>query len=338
MAGTAVVIFNLGGPDTPDAVEPFLRNLFSDPAILRVPWPVRPVLARLISRRRARVARGVYDRLGGGSPILAETLRQRAALGAALGDGYRVFAAMRHWHPMADEVAHDVAAWGPDEVVLLPLYPQFSTTTTGSFLRAWATAAWAAGLRAPSSAVCCWPGLDGFADAMAAGVARAVDSLPPGERFRILFSAHGLPRRIADDGDPYAGQVQASVAAIAGRLGPGAADHVVCYQSRVGRLEWLRPYTGDEIRRAGAEGLSVVVVPVSFVSEHSETLVELDVEYAELAAASGVGRYVRVPAVGDDPAFISGLAALVRGARGPGAAPAGAACRPEARRCAALAR
>ncbi len=336
MERVAVVLFNLGGPDGPGAVEPFLRNLFSDPLILRLPWPFRVCLAWFVAKRRAGTARRIYDRLGGGSPILPETRKQQAALQAALEDDrteYRVFAAMRYWHPMADEVVHDVAGWKPDRTVLVPLYPQFSTTTTESFLRVWTRAARGAKLAAPTSVVCCWPLLDGFVSAMAARISEAVGTLPEGAPFRILFSAHGLPRKFVDDGDPYADQVERCVAAVVERLPLPHPDHAVCYQSRVGPLEWLRPYAEDEIRRAGADGLSLVVAPVSFVSEHSETLVELDVEYARLAAASGVERYVRVPTVGSDPVFVSGLASLVRRLAAPGTAPEGAACGGRFRRC-----
>ena len=332
MRRIAVIAFNLGGPDRPEAVEPFLRNLFSDPFILRVPWLVRICLAWFIARRRSRIAAGIYDQIGGGSPILEETRKQAEALERELSDSqesYRVFVAMRHWHPMAEEVAFDVADWQPDCTVLLPLYPQFSTTTTQSFLGAWKRSAGVAGLAVPESVICCWPELAGFANAMARRISDALERLPEGTRTRILFSAHGLPRKFVEDGDPYADRVARSVAAIVARLPAPAPDHVICYQSRVGRLEWLRPYAEDEIREAGAEGLSLVVVPVSFVSEHSETLVELDIDYAEIAASCGVPHYLRVPVVGDDPLFIAGLAGMVRRIAGPGVTAEGAACGPD---------
>ncbi|CAN0481233.1 unnamed protein product, partial [Laminaria digitata] len=283
MTKTAVVIYNLGGPDSPDAVRPFLKNLFSDPMILRVPAPVRWFLSWLIASRRAPIAREIYAQIGGRSPILPETEKQAAALQSALGDGYRVFISMRYWHPFADETAREVASWEPDRIVLLPLYPQFSTTTTESFTRVWYPAAVKAGLSVPTAEICCWPDADGFVDAVARGTEEAIAKLPDGVRYRILFSAHGLPKKIVEAGDPYASQVERTSAAALARLANPAADHVVCYQSRVGPLEWLQPYTEEEINRAGAEGIALVIVPVAFVSEHSETLVELDIEYAELA-------------------------------------------------------
>lgn len=326
MSKTAVVIYNLGGPDSPEAVKPFLKNLFSDPMILRVPGPVRWFLSWLISTRRAPVAREIYAQIGGRSPILPETEKQADALQAVLGDGYKVFIAMRYWHPFAGETAREVAAWGPDRVILLPLYPQFSTTTTESFTMTWGPAAAAAGITAPTSDICCWPEAGGFIDAVARATDAAAAKLPAGAPYRILFSAHGLPKKIVEAGDPYASHVERTAAAVRPRLSAPDADYVVCYQSRVGPMEWLQPYTEDEIKRAGADGVSLVVVPVAFVSEHSETLVELDIEYAELAAESGVPHYARASTVNADAAFIATLADIVRNAPDTGTGPAGPGC------------
>jgi ferrochelatase len=312
MARIAVVLFNLGGPDRPQSVRPFLFNLFNDPAIIRLPQPFRSLVAWLISRRRAPVAAGIYDRLGGGSPLLPNTEAQARALEAALGADYRCFVAMRYWHPRAAQTAREVAAWKPDRVVLLPLYPQFSSTTTASSMLEWRRAADAAGLTAPASLVCCYPEEPGFVEALvqrsAAGLAELADGT--GEK-RILFTAHGLPERVVAAGDPYVWQVARSVAAVMAKLGDGV-EHELCFQSRVGPLRWIGPSTDEEIVRAGEDGVALVVVPVSFVSEHSETLVELDVEYRHLAEKHRVPRYVRVPTVATHPAFIGGLARLVR--------------------------
>jgi ferrochelatase len=301
---TAVVLFNLGGPDAPEAVRPFLFNLFSDKAIIPLPGPLRWLVATMISRRRAPLAVEIYKKIGGGSPLLANTEAQARALEAVLGEGYRCFIAMRYWHPRARAAVREVEAWRPDRIVLLPLYPQYSTTTTASSLREWPD------LAIPTGTICCWPSEPGFIGAIAARVAAALAEQP---QARVLFSAHGLPERTVRSGDPYQWQVERTVAAIVARIGR-AFDHVVCYQSRVGPLRWIGPYTDAEIARAGAEKVPLVVVPVAFVSEHSETLVELDIEYRHLAERSGVPSYRRLPAVGTDPGFIAGLAALVRAA------------------------
>jgi protoporphyrin/coproporphyrin ferrochelatase len=318
MSRTAVILFNLGGPDRPGAVRPFLFNLFNDRAIIALPQPLRWLIALLIAGRRAAVARAIYDKIGGSSPLLANTEAQARALEAALGPGHRCFIAMRYWHPLSEFAARAVEAWSPDRVVLLPLYPQFSTTTTASSLAAWHRAARRAGIAAPTAALCCYPRLPGFIAAVAALVREKVAQLPAGMPYRMLFSAHGLPEKIVRGGDPYQFQVEATVATLRAALALPALDSVICYQSRVGPLAWLGPGTDAEIARAGAERLALVVVPVAFVSEHSETLVELDIEYRHLAERSGVPIYRVVATVGSNDAFIAGLAALVRAAAGAG--------------------
>jgi ferrochelatase len=319
----AVVLFNLGGPDRPEAVRPFLVNLFTDPAILRFPAFIRQPLGRLIAARRTKAASENYAILGGKSPLRELTEEQGRALeGVLTGEGVeaRCFVAMRYWHPFIEAAAGEVKAWGPDEVLLLPLYPQFSTTTTGSSLGAWHAAAAKAGLAAPTTTLCCWHSDEGFAEATAAIVRRAWDEarakVPEGTRLRLLFSAHGLPEKIVKAGDPYQWQVERSVAAVVEALGLPGLDHALCYQSRVTPQKWLGPSAEEEIARAGAEGVALLVCPIAFVSEHSETLVELDVEYRELAHQKGVPGYFRVPAQNSDPAFIRALAALVQRVRG----------------------
>lgn len=336
---TAVVLFNLGGPDNPDAVRPFLTNLFSDPAIISLPGLLRWPLARLIAGRRTPVAKDIYAKIGGASPILPETEAQATALDAALerrGHAARSFIAMRYWKPFSAEAARDVRAWGPDRIVLLPLYPQFSTTTSASSLSDWDGAAKAAGLDAPVSRVCCYPWNGGFIAAETRLVREALAARKPGLDYRVLFSAHGLPQRVVAGGDPYQWQVEKTAAAIVTELGIPGLDHAVCYQSRVGPLKWIGPATDAEIRRAGQEAKGVIVVPIAFVSEHSETLVELDIEYAHLAREAGVADYRRVPTVATAPEFIEGLADLVEAAlagEGPATCGAGRICPAERGRC-----
>jgi ferrochelatase len=311
----AVVLFNLGGPDGPKAVRPFLFNLFRDPAIIGAPALVRYPLAAFISTTREKTAQANYAIMGGASPLLPETKAQAQALEAALKaarptDETRVFIAMRYWKPFAAQTAREVAAFAPDEVVLLPLYPQYSTTTSASSLKDWAKA-----YKGPGRVrtVCCYPTASGLVDAHVRAIAETWARAGRPANLRLLFSAHGLPEKIVAGGDPYQAQIEATAAAVAARL-PELADWRVCYQSRVGPLKWLGPSTDDEVRRAGAEGKGVLVVPIAFVSEHVETLVELDHEYADLAREVGCVPYLRAPALGADQAFISALSQAVEAA------------------------
>ena len=306
---TAVVLFNLGGPDGPEAVQPFLYNLFNDPAIIGLPRPFRSVLASLISRRRAPVAQGIYEEMGGKSPILENTQAQAQALEASLsGHGkVKVFIAMRYWHPRADEVAKQVKDFAPDAIILLPLYPQYSTTTTGSSFAEWDKAAKAAKLEVPTSRICCYPTQADFIKAHTQLVRTYYNEALQFGSPRILFSAHGLPEKIIKKGDPYQAQVEATTEAIMQSLGVPNIDYVNCYQSRVGPMKWIGPSTSDELIRAAYEGKPVVLVPVAFVSEHSETLVELDIEYAEMAYAQGLNHYYRVPTLSTHAHFIAAL-------------------------------
>ncbi len=319
MAKLGIVLFNLGGPDAPEAVRPFLFNLFNDPAIIAAPAVIRRVIAWLISSRRAPVAQRIYAHLGGRSPLLELTRLQAAALTEALQQGsddeLRVFVAMRYWHPLTEQVVAEVKAWAPDRLVLLPLYPQYSTTTTASSLVAWKRAAAAAGMAVPTVSVCCYPTEEGMirgqADLLRRSLAEAEAKLGVGG-VRVLFSAHGLPKKVVERGDPYQFQVEMTANAIWQATGRSDLDWLVSYQSRVGPMEWIGPATDAEIRRAGRDGKGLVVQPIAFVSEHSETLVELDIEYGHLAQEARVPLYLRVPALGVHPDFIRALADLVQ--------------------------
>ena len=320
MSKIAIIVFNLGGPDGLPAVKPFLFNLFNDKAIIGVPQPVRWLIARLISTRRAPIAQKIYEQLGGGSPLVPNTKKQADALQKVLqdryvGDDVKCFMAMRYWHPMADEVAADVKAWDADEVILLPLYPQYSTTTSGSSIKDWERASKKAHLNVMTRGICCYPTDFGFISAVVDRLKIALMEAENNSDIRILFSAHGLPKKIVDRGDPYKEAVERTAAAVIDQLDAKELEWRVSYQSRVGPLEWIKPYTEDEIRLAGGEGKGLIVVPIAFVSEHSETLVELDIEYRELAEEAGVTSYTRVGTVADDNMFINGLADLVSGAR-----------------------
>ena len=310
----AIILFNLGGPDSLDAVQPFLRNLFGDPAILRLPTLIRSPLARFLSSRRTAKAREIYAKIGGSSPILGQTEAQARALEEALGKDddqgheWRGYVCMRYWHPMTEAVVRSVKRFAPDRIVLLPLYPQFSTTTTASSFKEWNDTAT---FKVPTKTIDSYPTEPGFIAASVELVKQGLADVGAGAR-RVLFSAHGLPERVIKAGDPYQTQVEQTAKAIADGL--GEIDWSICYQSRVGPLKWIGPSTEEEIRRAGSDETSVVLYPLSFVSEHSETLVELDIDYRHLAKEAGVPVYVRVPTVGTHPLFIEGLARLVRDA------------------------
>ncbi|MFE0758420.1 ferrochelatase [Inquilinus sp. NPDC058860] len=312
----ALVLLQIGGPDRLEAVGPFLRNFFSDPEIIRLPGPLRTAVARLIAWRRTPVATGIYRQLGGASPILGQTWTQGWAVAERLADlgEVRPFVAMRYWHPFAAETAAAVRAWRPDEVVLLPLYPQYSTTTTRSALTDWARAAGEAGLAVPTRTLDAAPTDPGFIAAQADLIGRAWPAT--GGPYRLLFTAHGLPLPIVQAGDPYPDHVRASAEAVVAALGIPGLDWRIAFQSRVTPQQWLKPDTEEEVRQAGRDGVGLVLVPIAFVSEHSETLVELDIEYRAAAEASGVAPFIRVPTVGVHPAYVAGLAAQVRHALG----------------------
>ncbi|ESQ80921.1 ferrochelatase [Asticcacaulis sp. YBE204] len=308
MKKVAVLLFNLGGPLVQADVKPFLYNLFSDKFIIGLPTPFRQIIAKLISTRREASAQANYRYMGGGSPIVKETEAQARALEAHLnttpGIMFKAFIGMRYWHPFISEAIADIEAWGADEIVALPLYPQYSTTTSlSSFVTFKATYKG----KAPISYVCCYPENSGFTAAYAENIRSALSGLTDLSSYRLLFSAHGLPEKVISGGDPYQAQIEASVSQIMAQLNL-AIDHVVSYQSRVGPLKWIGPSTDETIVVTVKGGKSPVVVPVAFVSEHIETLVELDIEYRHLADKHGAKDYIRVPVVGVNTAFIKGLA------------------------------
>lgn len=321
MKRVAVVLMNLGGPDKLSSVKPFLFNLFKDPAILSFPYPFRWLLAKIISHRRTPEAQEIYKLLGGKSPLLENTQAQASLLEKELRKSFsksdslevKVFIAMRYWHPFIEEAVRDVLQFNPTEVLLVPLYPQFSTTTTGSSMNEWDKQAQKKGLRAQTKSLCCYPTEENYIKCLKELTEEAL-KISRDQSVRILFSAHGLPKKVIEKGDPYQSHVEKTASAVMASLGSSypSLDWVVCYQSRVGPLEWIGPHTDQEIKRAGKEKKGLILVPVSFVSEHSETLVELDVQYRELAQESGVPFYARVSTPSIHPFFIKNLVDLIK--------------------------
>ncbi len=317
----AVILFNLGGPLSLEGVHKFLLNLFYDPAIVRIPSFFRFFLAHYLSIKRAPIAKKIYKYLGGKSPLLENTIAQEKALYLELKKDkyieYKTFISMRYAAPRASDLMKDLIIFSPDEIIFLPLYPQSSTATTASSFDEMFTL-----LKNEKSlkkvivkALNQYPNLSGFIEAQADKIQEVFDKNSFNKKVRILYSAHGLPMSIVRAGDNYPKQVKITVSALNKRLKEKGYNFksTLCYQSKVGPVKWLEPSVEYEIIRAAKEGVPIVIVPVSFVSEHSETLYELDVEYKKLADKEGVVSYSRVGTVSDSPIFIQGLATKIKG-------------------------
>ena len=305
---TAIVLMNLGGPDNLDEVKPFLFNLFYDKAIIRLPNPFRWMITKLISSRREKAAKEIYSQIGGKSPILEETIKQKIALEKKFEDNVKFFISMRYSSPRSFEIIKEISDYNPDQILLLPLYPQFSSTTTDSSIKDMLYELDKVKLKEKTSSICCYHTSEKFIESHVNKIKQTLSTLKS-KNFRILFSAHGLPEKVIKDGDPYQWQIEETVKNIVQKL--GVKDYKITYQSRVGPMKWLEPYTETEIERACEEQKAVVVVPVAFVSEHSETLVELDIEYASIAKKHGV-EYLRVGALGTCEIFISALERIIK--------------------------
>lgn len=306
----AVVLYNLGGPDHLKNVESFLFNLFNDPAIIALPTFLRWPLAKIISKRRKSEASKIYKSLGGRSPILPQTEKQAEKLQRMLGDSCDVFVCMRYWHPMIPEIQKKLTNKGYSSVQLIPLYPQFSTTTNGSFVNEWVNQSSKTGYCIATKSICCYPKENGYIQAQAAVINDYIKKENVPENTIFLFSAHGLPEKIVQSGDPYPEHVNLTVKKVV-ELCPAIANHIVAYQSKVGPLKWIGPSTEEVIKKLSKDKQNIAVVPISFVSEHSETLYELDIEYRNEAVALGIKNFFRVPTLQDSDLYISFLKQLV---------------------------
>lgn len=309
MKKTAVVLFNLGGPSSQEEIGPFLFNLFYDPAILTIPNPFRYLLAKIIAKKRLKKAKEIYSLLGGGSPLLKNTQVQALALERELGQDYKVFVGMRYAPPLIEDVWREVKAFSPRDIILLPLYPQFSTATTGSSLKAWKKVSKDKSL--PTHIVPFYPTENGFLGALKERTLFHYQKAKGTGHPKVLLTAHGLPEKFIQKGDPYQKQVEETASSLVNALGITDLDYTLCYQSRVGPLKWTEPSLDEQILKASQERRSLVVVPISFVSEHSETLVELDILYRNKAYENGCPSYHRVETVQTHPLFIKGLANLI---------------------------
>ena len=311
----AVVLFQLGGPDSGDAVEPFLYNLFCDPDIIDFfgAWFARRPLARYIARNRAGIVREHYDAIGGHSPIRRLTERQARALETALAPhcDAKCFIAMRYWHPLSAQAAAEVNAWGASDLVLLPLYPQLSFATTSSSLKEWNRVYRPNGNAPQVRTVENFYAHPLYIQSVAEKISLTLTHFDRPDRAHIVFSAHGLPLSLIERGDPYARQVEETVRLVM-QCGAWKNPHTLCYQSKVGRRKWLSPSlieTIDKLAQAGEKNL--LVVPIAFVTEHIETLHEINIEAREQARHAGMEQFEMVPAVGDSPTFIGALADVV---------------------------
>jgi protoporphyrin/coproporphyrin ferrochelatase len=310
-----VVLFQLGGPDSSAAVEPFLYNLFCDPDIIDFfgAWFARRPLARWIAHNRAGVVKEHYDAIGGHSPIRSLTERQAIALEAALAPhcNAKCFIAMRYWNPLSAEAAAQVNAWNAPELVLLPLYPQYSFATTSSSLKEWKRVFHPNGNAPRTHTVEKFFDHPLYIQAVAENIALSLTHFDEPDRAHIVFSAHGLPLSLIERGDPYARQVEETVRLVM-QQAAWKNPHTLCFQSKVGRRKWLSPSlidTIDRLARAGEKHL--LIVPIAFVTEHIETLHEINIEAREQAHHLGVEQFEMMPAVGDSPTFISALADIV---------------------------
>ena len=305
----AVILFNLGGPDSLNAVEPFLFNLFNDPAIISLPSVFRYPLAKLISKRRAPIAKAIYSEMGGKSPILDETLIQAKAIEKNLKhekDEYKCFIVMRCWHPRAADVIKKVKKFNPQQVILLPLYPQYSDATSGSSIKEWLDICKKESLNVETKTICCYPTEKDFILSYSNLIKKKINLKKLAETI-LIFSAHGLPENKIKQGDPYQWQVENTVKHLVEKLSIKNLNYILSYQSRVGPLKWIGPSTEKIIKEEAKKQKIIVIVPVAFVSEHSETLVELDIEYKKLAVENGSSDYLRVPAVTVNQDFINSL-------------------------------
>jgi ferrochelatase len=318
MGRLGVLLLNLGGPDKLEDVRPFLYNLFADPEIIRLPSPLlQAPLAWLISTLRAKKSQENYKKIGGGSPLRRITEAQGQALRSQLqqnGHEAHIYLGMRYWHPFTEEAIAQIKQDKIEELVVLPLYPQFSISTTGSSFRLldriWKNDPELQKIK--YTVVPSWYDNSGYLQAMANLITAKLDQVKNPNEAYVFFSAHGVPvSYIEEAGDPYQKEIEACAALIMQKLNR-PNSYKLAYQSRVGPVEWLQPYTDIAIAELAAQGVKeLVVVPISFVSEHIETLEEIDMEYREIAEHAGIETFARVPAPDTDPTFIQALADIV---------------------------
>jgi len=310
----AIILLNLGGPNDLNSIKPFLFNLFYDQAIINLPNPLRFITAKALAFLRESSARNNYLLINGKSPLLDETIAQKKAITEKLQqnniNNFKVFICMRHWHPRSEEVAKKIKYYQPNQVILVPLYPHFSSTTTGSAIKDITTSLKKYINNVTIKTLCCYYSDTNFIDAHVL-LLRQYISKVRSTNYCVLFSAHSVPQNIIRSGDPYQWQLEQTVYAIVNRLEIDNLDYTITYQSKIGFVKWLEPDTKQEIINACVASKTIIIVPIAFVSEHIETLVELDVEYFAIAKKYNVD-YFRVPTLQCNDLFISSIANSVQ--------------------------
>lgn len=315
---TGVLLINLGGPGSLADVEPFLYNLFSDPDIITLPFGFQwllPLLARRISRRRSKVAKGYYQAIGGKSPIAELTEEQRSALEKALQKegNYRVFTGMRYWHPKIEEALDRIIQEGIRRVIILPLFPQYSITSSGSGLNEWNRQVRKRGVQFDTVVIDAWYNHPLYIQAVIENIEKGKKRFPtdaPGD-LHILFSAHGVPEKVILNGDPYQRQIEETLALVKERMGEENIFHLA-YQSKVGRLKWIGPTVEEKLKELADQKVQkILAVPISFVSDHSETLYEIDILFGKLAKELGIPYFQRMPSLNSSPTFIRALKEII---------------------------
>ncbi|SNB47254.1 ferrochelatase [Geobacter sp. DSM 9736] len=312
---TAILLLQMGGPDSLDAVKPFLINLFSDRDIIRIgPAWLQPVIARFIAWRRAPKVEDYYDKIGGKSPIRELTEAQARALEEVLGPDYRCFVAMRYWKPSTIEALAAIKREGISRVVALSLYPHYSRATTGSSINELRRVLGEAGVSFDLKIIDRFYSHTRYIDALEEKIREGLQAFHPLAEVELLFSAHSLPQSFIEEGDPYLSHIQETVRLVMERFQD--VNHHLSFQSRAGPVKWLEPSTEEMLGHLAAKGTkNLLVVPLSFVSDHIETLYEIDVQLAEEAFKIGYAKFWRSPSLNSSPAFIDCLADLVRGVK-----------------------
>ncbi|MEJ2698562.1 MAG: ferrochelatase [Desulfuromonadales bacterium] len=312
---TAIILLNMGGPDSLEAVEPFLYNLFSDRDLIHLPLGalLQKPFARLISHFRAKKVRENYRFIGGKSPLLHWTTRQAEGIAQCLGPSFRPAVIMRYWHPRAEETLRDLAAAGVEQAVVLSMYPHYTGATTGSSVKDFRQSAERVFPGLKYTVIEQWFDWPGYLDALAGCIRSGLEEFHElvRDQVQILFSAHALPQKFIDRGDPYLDQVLSTVKGVMQRV--GERPWFLGFQSRSGPVRWMEPGTVEVLDRLAAEGHeAVLMVPISFVSDHIETLHEIDIEYAEHARSRGIRLFHRAPSLNERPDFLQAMAGLVR--------------------------